>query len=302
MSEPGPLAEIVGRVAYTFTQVKPLISTEIHIILAALFPIVAAAHASLSRPSSAANPQELKERGASGQDDEDSEDEEEDDDEFQRMEGFSRSDALYMPLLAGLVLTGLYFLIKYLKDLDMLNKVLNWYFSTVGLFAVCKLLADSMQFVHSFAFPKWYKDGEGVWHVSSRKEKTLSVSRGEKDVKTRASPLPGLFAKLPLPAHVNSFLWAVRRIPSNKLSFKFYIHSVAAFRTHIGLFGMLGTLLGVTATGYYNFVDKPWWLTNLMGFAFSYTSLQLMSPTTFDTGTLILVGLFFYDIFMVFYT
>ncbi|KAF2418008.1 hypothetical protein EJ08DRAFT_68782 [Tothia fuscella] len=301
MSEPGPVAEFIGRIAYTFTKYQPFLTTEIHIILAALFPIVAAAHASLSRPSSAAaksqSPTKSRDDASTSDDDE-----EEEEDSFQRMEAFSRSDALWMPLLAGLVLTGLYFLIKYLKDLEMLNKVLNWYFSTVGLFSVCKLLADTMQFAHSFVFPKWYKDEEGVWHVDSKKGKTIRVVEGEGDAKSRSSPLPGVLAKLPLPAHVNRFLWAVRSIPSKKLSFKFYLHSVAAFRTHLGLYGILGTLLGTAATGYYNFVDKPWWLTNLMGWSFSYTSLQLMSPTTFDTGSLILVGLFFYDIFMVFYT
>ena len=47
---------------------------------------------------------------------------------------------------------------------------------------------------------------------------------------------------------------------------------------------------------------KAWWLTNIMGFGFCYGTLQLMSPTTFWTGTLVLAGLFIYDIVMVFYT
>ena len=41
---------------------------------------------------------------------------------------------------------------------------------------------------------------------------------------------------------------------------------------------------------------------NLIGFGFCYGTLQLMSPTTFWTGSLILGGLFIYDIIMVFYT
>jgi minor histocompatibility antigen H13 len=301
MSEPGPFAEAIGRIAYAYTQIQPLISTELHIIVAALFPIIAAAHASLSRPASAAKPQIRKKED----DTVDSDDEEEDDDDetFQRMEGFSRSDALWMPLFAGATLTGLYFLIKYLKDLDLLNQVLNWYFSIVGVFSVCKLIADTLGVIHSFFFPKWYTDSKGVWQVRSTMRRTININaRNEKDVLSRYSPLPGVLAKLPLPAHVARFLWAVRDIPNNKWSFKFYIHRIAAFRTHIGVFGIVGTVLGLVSTGYYNLVDKPWWLTNLMGFAFSYTSLQLISPTTFDTGALILAGLFVYDIVMVFYT
>jgi len=45
-----------------------------------------------------------------------------------------------------------------------------------------------------------------------------------------------------------------------------------------------------------------WWLTNLMGFGFCYGTLQIMSPTKFWTGSLVLGGLFIYDIVMVFYT
>jgi minor histocompatibility antigen H13 len=303
MSDPGPLAEAVGRIAYALTQIQPYISTELHIIVAALFPIIAASHASLSRPSSAAKPGEHVTGTKDDGDNDDEEEGEDEDEDSPRMEGFARSDALWMPLFAGVVLTGLYFLIKWLKDLNMLNKVLNWYFSVVGLFSVCKLIADTLSVSHSFFFPKWYKDSEGVWQVSSAQHQTRTITTGkEKDIKCRHSPLPGVLARLPLPAHVAQFLWLVRDIPNNKWSFKFYIHRIAAFRTHIGIFGIVGTVLGFVATGYYNLVDKPWWLTNLMGFAFSYTSLQLISPTTFDTGALILIGLFFYDIIMVFYT
>jgi len=231
------------------------------------------------------------------------EDEEEEEDTFQRMEGFSRTDALWMPLFAGAVLTGLYFLIKYLKDLQLLNKILNWYFSTVGLFSVCKLIADVLRFSHSFVFPKWYTDAEGVWQAKAGHRKMLHLTVPKsKETRVRLSPLPGVLAKLPFPTGVNRLLWVIRAIPANKLSFKCYVRCVAAFRTHIGVFGILGTVLGLLATAYYNLVDKPWWLTNLMGFAFSYTSLQLISPTTFDTGSLVLAGLFVYDIVMVFYT
>jgi minor histocompatibility antigen H13 len=39
-----------------------------------------------------------------------------------------------------------------------------------------------------------------------------------------------------------------------------------------------------------------------MGFGFVYAGLQLMSPTTFWTGTLVLTAMFIYDVVMVFYT
>ena len=43
-------------------------------------------------------------------------------------------------------------------------------------------------------------------------------------------------------------------------------------------------------------------LSNLLGSSFSYASLIMMSPTSFPIGTMVLAGLFVYDIVMVFYT
>ncbi|KAE9991071.1 Cycloheximide resistance protein [Venturia inaequalis] len=302
-SEPGLWAEIAGIVAFNFSKIQPYLWTELHIVFASLLPIITAAHASLSRPSSAANPKTRKARTVEeiGQE-EDSEDEEEDN--VQHLEGFSRSDALYMPLFAGITLTGLYFLIKWLKDLNLLNKVLNYYFSTVGFFSICKLLADFLDFGHSFFFPRWYADSKGYWRAIGTK-RTMALVRqaaGETVVEEHRSPLPGVLRKLPLPASVNSFLWAVREIPSHKITFKFYIHRIVAARTHLTASTIIGMFLGSIATGCYFFFDKPWYLTNLMGWAFSYSALQLISPTTFGIGNLILGGLFVYDIIMVFYT
>jgi minor histocompatibility antigen H13 len=303
MSEPGLWAEVAGTIAFNFSKIQPYLWTELHVILASLFPIVTAAHASLSRPSSAAKSKPRKHRTASEVgEEEDSEDEEED--TVQQMEGFSRSDAFYMPLFAGLTLTGLYFLIKWLKDLDMLNKILNYYFSSMGVFSICKLLADTLDYGHAFLFPKWYADSKGYWHVNSTKRRTTLVKSGVDETidKERSSPLPGILRKVPVPASVNNLLWTLRELPGHKITFKFYVHRVIAVRTHLSASTIVGVFLGLIATGYYNFFDKPWWLTNLMGFAFSYSALQLLSPTTFDTGSLILCALFVYDIIMVFYT
>src|SRR4051794_30981933 len=77
-----------------------------HVILAALFPIYIGSHASLRRPSSAATPVKSK----SGDEDED------DIDVEPVVEGLTPSDAIMFPILAGITLAGLYFLIKWLKD------------------------------------------------------------------------------------------------------------------------------------------------------------------------------------------
>ena len=80
-----------------------------HLVLAALFPIYAGAHASLRRPPSAAMPLKKKRKTKTKGDDEDSEDEEL---EVEQHVGLTPSDAIMFPVLAGFTLSGLYFLIK----------------------------------------------------------------------------------------------------------------------------------------------------------------------------------------------
>jgi minor histocompatibility antigen H13 len=271
-----------------------MLPTYLHVILAALFPIYAASHASLSRPSSAAKRSKKTKDGNET-------DEEESDDEYQRMEGLTPTDALLFPLMAGVTLGGLYLLIKYLENPDLLNKILNWYFAVVGLYGVCKFISDGLHIVHLFVYPSFYSDGVNIWQVNQSKRKALRLNV-ESDTRERSTPLPGLLALIPLPAKVNNWLWTLRDLPSKKVTLKFYVHRVVAFRTHIDPYSAMGVCFGTTAVVIFNLVAKPWYLTNLMGFAFSYSALQLMSPTTFSTGSLVLCGLFFYDVYMVFFT
>jgi len=293
MSNPGPIAQAVGRIAYEFAQVQYLIPTYLHIIIAALFPIYTAAHASVSRPASAAKPK----KSLKTKHNEESEDDEED---KPRMEGLSPTDAIMFPLTAGVALTALYFLIKW--DKELLNKFLNWYMGLAGLYGVIKFLSDSKHIIHAFCFPSYYSTGSKTWHVDQvdRKVHNLVVEGNQKQFKT--SPLPWILSRMPLPQRVSNALWTLRGLPLHKLTFKFYIHRIVALRTHFNIFHFLSIIEGVTIVAYFTFIAKPWYLTNLMGFAFSYTALQLISPTTFATGSLVLIGLFFYDIYMVFFT
>jgi minor histocompatibility antigen H13 len=274
-------------------------ATYVHLVLSALFPIYIASHASLSRPASAAKPTKKKGGATSGEDEEE--------EVYQRMEGLAPTDALLFPLFAGITLAGLYFLIKWLEDPAILNKILGYYFGFMGIFGVTKLVGDILHVAHSFVFPKWYRDSDVVWQVSAEKREAIPFTKPGKateDMPTilRDGPLPGIFGRLHLPTSVNNALWSFRELPERKLIFKFYIHRLAATRVRLGVFGAIGVVVGIIAAVYSNFVGKPWWLTNLFGFSFCYTALQLMSPTTFATGTLILSGLFFYDIYMVFFT
>ncbi|KAF2669140.1 hypothetical protein BT63DRAFT_424850 [Microthyrium microscopicum] len=293
MDEPGFLARIVGKAAYEFAEVQDLIPTYIHIILAALFPIYIASHASLSRPSSAAKPTKEEKKLLI------LEDEDEDDESKPRMEGLSPTDAIIFPLSAGVALTSLYFLLKW--DKDLLNRIMNWYMGLAGLYGTIMFLSDSKHLLHTLIFPSFYSDGSRIWLVKQNEKQVVPYSSpDEKSPKT--TPLPGLLSHLPLPAALRNLLWKIRGIPQSGAIVKFYIHNLVAVRSNINLYKLTSFIEGCALVAYFTFVDKPWYLTNLMGFSFSYTALQIISPTTFNTGSLVLVGLFFYDIYMVFFT
>lgn len=299
MSEPSLLARILGHGAFEFTKIQPMIPTYVHLLASALFPIYAGAHASLSRPSSAAKPQKKRKSTTYGEDDESSEDE---DEESHKMEGLSPSDAIVMPLLAGTTLAGLYFLIKWLQDPTLLNKILNAYFALFGVFSVARLITDSLDIGHSLIFPRRHALDGALYHVHGKEKKATPVAGNIKDKEALTTPFPGFLARLPLSDKAKDYLWSDRAMPGNKWTFRMYLHRIFAGKVLIGAHGFAGLIISTLAVLYFNLVDKPWYLTNLMGFGFSYAALQLMSPTTFATGSLILGALFFYDIYFVFFT
>jgi minor histocompatibility antigen H13 len=218
------------------------------------------------------------------------------------MEGLSPTDAIVMPLLAGTTLAGLYFLIKWLQDPALLNKILNAYFALFGVFSVARLITDALDIGHSIIFPRRYALNGALYHVHHKEKKATPVAGNTLDKKAITSPLPGFLARIPLSYSVRELLWSDRAMPAKKWTVRMYLHRIFAGKVRIGAHGLTGFVLSTAAVVYFNFVDKPWYLTNLMGFGFSYGALQLMSPTTFATGSLILSALFFYDIYFVFFT
>lgn len=300
-SDPRLWAQLLGRAAYEFSLIQPMLPTYIHLIVAALFPIYAGAHASLTRPSTAAKP--IKKKNKPGPADDDDEDDDDDDEDEQRiMEGLSPTDALLMPLFAGTALASLYFLLKWMKDAALLNKILNAYFAVFGVFSVSRLMTDVLDIGHSLIYPRRHVVGAALYHVDGEAKTALPVAGNVHGKQPLATPLPGFLAKIPLSEWAGNLLWADRAMPGNKWVLKLYMHRVFTGRFKLGPHGMVGLLIGFATVAYFNLVDKPWYLTNLLGFGFSYGALQLMSPTTFATGSLILGALFFYDIYFVFFT
>ncbi|KAB8072512.1 signal peptide peptidase-domain-containing protein [Aspergillus leporis] len=303
MTEVSPFAEFLGQVIYQFTAVKPLLPTYGHLLVSVLFPIYIGAHASLSRPSSAAEPpRKTQEADGEESDDEDEDDEDQGDD--RKMEGLAPSDALIFPLTAGCTLGGLYLVMKWMGA-DKLNKILGFYFSQMGIFFAVAFLKDTLTVLRSFVFPRKYSKGGKLWKVKQSDRVFAVAQEGStttESLEARNSPLPGVFGSIPLPGFVVNVLWTSRNLTYQRAKLRVHLHRILKFECSAGLLDLASISLALPAVAYFTFIMKPWWLTNFLGFSFCYGTLQFMSPSSFVTGSLILSSLFFYDIYFVYFT
>ena len=286
------VTDLLAKASVHFSDARPLIPMYIHLILSAIFPIYTGAHASLSRPASAAKPARRTKESI------DSEDENEDEEKIQKMEGLSKKDAIVLPITAGLVLAGLYYLImKY--GADLINLILGWYFSGVGVYSVGKFVNDGLEILVNFVFPTYYSSTGSLWRVSNSEHK-FAQQDGNKA--TRDGPDAVSFYAFALPTSMRTIVWNLRRGLKQKHLVKAYMRDIVDVQAKLTVVNVFSAFVGVATIIYVNTVSKHWILTNLQGFAVSYAALQLMSPTTFATGSLILGALFCYDIWAVFFT
>ncbi|KAL4890719.1 hypothetical protein BDV59DRAFT_184052 [Aspergillus ambiguus] len=297
MAEISPFAQFLGQAIYQFTAMKPLLPTYGHLLVSALFPIYIGSHASLSRPSSAAEPPKKHRTDEGYESDGADEDDEHGDD--RKMEALDPSDALMMPLVAGLTLGGLYLVINYMGA-DLLNKIMGFYFSQMGIVFAVAFLKDGLTVLRSYVFPRRYRHKGKLW--KSRQADHVFVSSDSETPSVRRSPFPGIFGSIPLPEPVLVALWKYRSVIYQRARLRINIHRLLKVETPVGVLDLISVLIALPVIYYFTFVTKPWWLTNFLGFSFCYGTLQFMSPSSFVTGSLLLSSLFFYDIYFVFFT
>ncbi|OOF92651.1 hypothetical protein ASPCADRAFT_209899 [Aspergillus carbonarius ITEM 5010] len=300
MDEVSPFAEVLGQAIYQFTLIKPLLPTYGHLLVSALFPIYIGAHASLSKPSSAAkSPKKSQEDGYESDTEED-----ESLGDTHKMESLAPSDALMFPLTAGLTLGGLYLVIKYMGA-DLLNKILGYYFSQMGMLFAIAFLKDCFAVIRSFFFPRKYSGSGRIWKPKPA-ERVFQGARDDgsssESLEVRHSPLPGILGAIPLPHTVRAALWTCREVAYWRARLRIHVHRLLHAECWLSVLDLLSVAVALPAIGYFTFVTKPWWLTNFLGFSFCYGTLQFMSPSTFITGSLILGSLFVYDIYFVYFT
>jgi minor histocompatibility antigen H13 len=286
-------SKILDRARDVGIDALPFLPMYLHLIASALLPIICGSFASLSRPSSAAKPT----KKSTTRDNEDQE-EDEHDEEIQKMEGLTPSDAIVFPLTAGAVLAGLYFLIQRYGAV-VINLILGWYFALVGVYSVSLFINDALAIAWDLVLPDFYTDQGSLWRVRTVERK---VEKSDDTNESRLSPLPGMLGRLPTPKILRNFLWRQRDALKTKYLVKCNAKKTIDFKATVTRHNIFCAILGAVVVVAANTVVKAWYLTNLQGFAVSYGALQLMSPTSFSTGSLILSALFFYDIYAVFFT
>lgn len=283
-------------------QSMDFMAIEVQMVLSAVFIIYVGAHASLRRPPSAAPPVQKRKRkdGKSAADHKE---------EF--APGLEASDAIMFPLIAATVLIGLYYLIKWLQDPEILNKILRWYMSTTGVFSTGLFLGNTLQVVLGFVYPDYWADGKGrIFKIDtrSRAHKLITSSDGtnsdssvfEGDPK-KHTPFPGIASQLPVSARVSKHLYMIRHLVMEDWNLELGIWGGVKENVPFKATTIIGCLLGVTVQGLYLYTSNTM-LANVIGLAVCFMACQYLSVTSFNIGSLVLVGLFIYDIIMVFYT
>lgn len=261
-------------------EVLILLKPDALLCLSALSTIYFASHASLSRPSTAKKPQPTKGNP-----------EQEDDDKLE----IGMRDALFFPLIAGTVLVILYLAIVY-GGAQLLNRILVVLMFLQINVSCHRFFSDASALLVQFVCPTSYLDRGECWVVDGQ----------ARSVKTDGTParqnsLPGRLGRLDFAPGTNSRLWRARDAVAQNIDFvfklgKFHVHGIGPAVSYMA---MAAT---ITMAMYTTFYGTPWHLMNLQGIATTYLSLGVLAPNRFLTVTVLLAAMFFYDIYMVFYT
>jgi minor histocompatibility antigen H13 len=177
-------------------------------------------------------------------------------------ETLKASDAYQFPLVGSASLFGLYCAFKFLGK-EWVNLLIGAYFGLIGTVAVAMTLAPVLVAMT----PKRYFGplvADLTWHHS------LHHAFGNHWLAT----------KLGFGPESSPLEWEI-------------------------VFNLMEVLAGVTSIsliGLYYAWEKPWYLNNLLGISFCLQGIERFSLGTYKIGAILLVGLFFYDIFWVFGT
>jgi minor histocompatibility antigen H13 len=260
-------------------------------VVSALGIIWLGAHGSLRRPPSAA--QAKLKKGEKRREEE------------KCVEGLVASDVIRVPIMLAAVLIGLYYLIQWLQDPAILNKVLRGYMTIMSVTGMGALAGDILDNLTSLVFPTVWVDGSGqLYHIDPHRRCQYVVDKetGEETViKSKETPLPGRLSNLVSSETARGHLWELRHLLTEDWTIRLAFSSKLAVNIEARFNDLFRFVLaGVVAVAYH----LTGWnaLSNVLSMAMCYLSFMVFSPTSFTIGTMVLASLFVYDIVMVFYT
>lgn len=272
------------------------LALEAQLVFGALGIIYVGAHAALRRPPSAAPTKQRKPGQKRSADD---------DDEERLTQGLELSDAIMFPFLAGIMLVGLYYLIQWLQDPEILNKILRWYMSTMSIVSLLSFYAHGLGLGIGMVFPDYWRGTDGKLRKVDQKNRLVQVcddvGNPVEGQPTSNNPFPGILSILARSQTAQKAAWSFRELFTDQWILKMYVHGMGEEKTKINFAQMISLFAAAGTAFVYSWTSSPF-LSNTMGYGMCYGAFLLLSPTDLMIGTVVLVGLFFYDIFMVFYT
>ncbi len=262
---------------------------EAQMLTSALGIIWLGSHGSLRRPPSAAPPKKSDDSKQSAEDD-------------KFTEGLVASDAIMFPLLAGCVLIGLYYLIEWLQNPDLLNKIIRAYLSVMSIASLTRLCADALNILVTVVFPNTWADRAGnVFRIDASKRAQYQITGTSDSAPTSAktTPFPGPLSALGLSNGNAKLLWDARHfLRSRKWTIKISFLDETLSFTPTDVIGLIGAILLANPLPF-DGLDRA--------LKSSWRGIQLCHLLHDVTNVvrhrhLVLAGLFVYDIIMVFYT
>ncbi|KID60330.1 intramembrane protease, partial [Metarhizium hybridum] len=258
-----------------FLQDLDFVVLELKLVVSALGIIYLGSHAAIRRPPSATPPKK-KHPGQKS----------DDDDRFSQ--GLEPTDAIMFPVMAGIVLVGLYYLIQWLKDPAILNKILRYYMTAASMASILTLYAHGMDLVTSFVFPSYWRGRNRSLRRVDQRRKTVQVCDdfGNAGAVTEKNPLPGILSVFSVTERAQKAVWELRGLLTRHWTIKLFIHGVGEEAAKIRFSHMMALFLSL-ATALVYFSTNSIFLSNMLGpyMITVATTLEVPIKLTFEVAS-----------------
>lgn len=208
-------------------------------------------------------------------------------------------DAYQFPLVGSVSLFSLYCAFKFL-DAKLVNLLIGVYFGGIGVAAIALTLAPV---VAPFLPRAWQQ--EPVCWTHQLRHPTFFFSDTEEPTETEVgqkenSDKPAVAGEADGVQTATPTTTTTTTITTE--SSNTHAESGWEWEVMFTVADLLAGGVGAAIVALYYATGKPWYLNNVMGIAFCLQGMERFSLGTYKIGAILLIGLFFYDIFWVFGT